>query len=160
MEGSNEQGIPGDPGMRNVTGLGKVRSGLFGSNPMNLTLGIIAIIVLAGSFSVLMYNELSEEDTDTITVNDTEYTWDELFEDFEMTTLDENDGILLNEIVEDTGLEAPETHEYVIKAADGYQKTVTWDDMQNGIVKENKETYFSELPKQFFVQDVVEIEIV
>ena len=60
----------------------------------------------------------------------------------------------------DTGLANPGTHEYKIIAADGYLKTVSWDDMQNGIILESKESYFSELPKQFNVRDVVEIEVV
>lgn len=137
-----------------------VRSTLFGTNPLNPVLGIIAIIVLAGSFSILMYNTLTEEDTDTLTVNGTEYTWEDLFDDFDTTTLDDNEGILLSDIVEDTELANPEDHEYKIIASDGYTKTVSWDDMQNGIVQESKETYFSELPKQFYVKDVVEIEVV
>jgi hypothetical protein len=93
-------------------------------------------------------------------VNDKEYTWDELFDDFEATTLDDNEGILLSDIVNDTGLKDPDTHEFKIVAADGYLKTVSWDDLQNGIIKDNKETYFTTLPKQFFVQDVVEIKVV
>lgn len=133
---------------------------LFGSNRMNLFLGVLAIVILIGSLSVLTYTTLSKEDTDTITVNDKEYTWDELFDDFEATTLDDNEGILLSDIVNDTGLKDPDTHEFKIVAADGYLKTVSWDDLQNGIIKDNKETYFTTLPKQFFVQDVVEIKVV
>lgn len=136
------------------------RSTLFGTNPLNPVLGIIAIIVLTGSFSVLLYNTLTEEDTDTLTVNGTEYTWEDLFDDFDVIHMDDNEGILLSDIVEDTGLANPEDHEYRIIASDGYTKTVSWDDMQNGIVQESKETYFSELPKQFYVKDVVEVEVV
>lgn len=140
-------------------GAGKIREVILGKNSLNLPLAIAAMAILVGSFSVLIYNEVSEEDTDTLTVNGNEYTWAEVFDSFEMMNLDDHEGVMLSDLVNDTGLIDPEGHEYRIIAADGYIKTVTWEDMQNGIVRENKETYFSELPKQFYVKDVVEIEV-
>jgi len=140
--------------------LGRTKQALFGSNSINVPLGTIAIIVLLGSLCVLIYNDLSEEDTDTLVVNGKEYTWVELFDDFSTVTMDGNEGIRLSDIMNDTGLEDPGSHGYRIIAADGYTKTVSWDDMQNGIIQESKETYFSDLPKQFYVRDVNEIEVI
>ncbi len=133
---------------------------IFGSNSQNLILGIIAIIILMGSSSLLVYSAITQEDTDTIEVNGNEYTWDEIFQDHKTIELGDHEGVMLSDLINDTGLEDPEGHEYKIIAADGYVKTVSWDDMMNGIiVKETKMTYFPDLPKQFYVKDVVKIEV-
>lgn len=147
----------------NVQGSAPVRSLkgiLFGSNGQNLILGIIAIIILIGSSSLLVYSAMTQEDTDTIEVNGNEYTWDEIFQDLTTVELGDHEGVMLSDLINDTGLDDPEDHEFKISAADGYVKTVSWDDMMNGILlKEKKMTYFPDLPKQFYVKDVVEIEV-
>ncbi len=132
---------------------------LFGSRRMNLPLGILAILILAGSLATLLYNELNEAETDTVTVNGKEYGWNELFTDFEKVEMDGRTGVRLSDIVNDTGLEDPEDHEYRVVGADGYTKTVTWDDMLSGILMKSKESYFQERVKQYYVEDVVEIEV-
>jgi len=137
-----------------------VKQFLFGESGFNLALGAMAIIILIGSFSVLAYTSMNEKDTDTLTVNGQEYSWDEVFRDFETRKLDGKEGVLLSDLVNDTGLEEPGNHEYRIVGADGYAKTVKWKDMENGIIMEDKECYFPELPKQFYVKDVVEIEVI
>lgn len=133
---------------------------LFGSNRLNFPLAALAFIILLGSLSMLVYNTVSEESTDTVTVNGKDYGWDELFEDFEETQMEDKNGIVLSDIVNDTGLQDPDSHEYKVVGADGYAKTVSWDDLMNGIlIKETKEVFFPNLPKQFYVSNIVEIEV-
>jgi len=138
-----------------------IKQVIFGTHKINVPLGIVAIVMLVASLSVFAYTTMNKEDTDKITVNGKDYAWDDIFDDFETTALDGHEGILLSELVNDTGLKSPESHEYKVRGADGYFKTVSWDDMQNGLlVKEDKMTVFPEKTKGYWIKDVVEIEVV
>ncbi|MCK4614084.1 MAG: hypothetical protein KAU14_04705 [Thermoplasmata archaeon] len=155
-DNSNPMEIPEGNGA-----LSSIKQLIFGTGRINFSLGIVAVIILLGSLSVLTYTTLTREDTDTVTVNGKEYAWDEMFEDFETTTLNGHEGILLSDLVNDTALKDQEDHDYKIVGADGYFKTVSWDDMQNGLlVKEDKMTVFPEKTKGFWIKDVIEIEVV
>ena len=132
---------------------------LFGSSKVNMPLALIAFVILIGSLSIFSYNNLSKEDTETVVVNGKEYRWEEVFGDFDLTTMEGKEGVRLSDLVNDTGLAEPESHEYKIIAADGYAKTVKWGDMENGIVMKNKEVFFPDLVKQYYVKDIVEIEV-
>jgi hypothetical protein len=50
-------------------------------------------------------------------------------------------------------------HTYRIIGEDGYSQTVTWENMQNGLLTHEKKVVFSDLPKAFNVKNVVEIEV-
>ena len=69
-------------------------------------------------------------------------------------------GIALDDIIIKSGVSSPENHEYTIIGADAYQKTVTWEDMKNGMLTEDNQVVFSDLPQAFNVRDVVEIKII
>lgn len=69
-------------------------------------------------------------------------------------------GIPLDKIVEFAGVKNPENHSYVIIGADGYRKTVKWEDMTRGVLTEEGRVAFEHLPKAFMVKDVVKIEVV
>ena len=105
-------------------------------------------------------------DADTFMVNDKAYGWDAAFEDFEVVTLESADGtpwtgVRLSDLVTDSGVANPESHEYKLVGSDGYTKTVSWSDMENGLLtKEEKRAYFPDLPKAYYVRDLVEIEVV
>ncbi len=128
---------------------------------INTKLGIAAALVLILSFSLLAHNELSKEETETITVNGKQYDWNKIYGEFPTTNIDSHEGILLSEIINDTGLKNPSNHEYKITASDGYQKTVSWSNMRNGLlVKKDKRVVFPELAKAFWVENVVKIEVI
>jgi len=76
------------------------------------------------------------------------------------TTKDGNfSGIALDDLMVKTGVVHPEQHTYTIVGADGYQKTVTWENMKNGLLTSEGQTIFSDLPKAFRIKDVVSIEV-
>jgi flagellar basal body L-ring protein FlgH len=58
-----------------------------------------------------------------------------------------------------TGVSEPEQHQYTLKASDGYEKTVTWENMKNGLLTKDRESIFSDLPKAFHVKDIITIEV-
>ena len=63
-------------------------------------------------------------------------------------------------IIQFAGVNGPEKHSYTIIGADGYRKTMSWDDMKSGVLTENNRVAFENLPKAFMVRDVVKIEVV
>ena len=68
-------------------------------------------------------------------------------------------GVPLHSIIQFAGVNEPEKHSYTIIGADGYQKTVSWDDMKGGVLIENSRVAFENLPKTFMVKNVVKIEV-
>ena len=69
-------------------------------------------------------------------------------------------GVPLDKIIEFAGVKNLENHSYVIIGADGYRKTVKWEDMTRGVLTEEGRVAFEHLPKAFMVRDVVKIEVV
>jgi len=69
-------------------------------------------------------------------------------------------GVPLDKIIEFAGVKNLEKHSYVIIGADGYRKTVKWEDMTRGVLTEEGRVAFEHLPKAFMVRDVVKIEVV
>jgi hypothetical protein len=125
-------------------------------------LPVIALIILAVASisSVYVYTTLAN--TDTITINSQQYTIDQLFSFTKPRAfIDLNySGIALDDLVIQTGVKNPESHTYTIIGSDGYQKTVTWENMRNGLLTKNHvTTIFADLPKAYWVKDVVTIEV-
>jgi hypothetical protein len=71
----------------------------------------------------------------------------------------QNIGIALDDLMLKTGVPNPEQHTYTLKSSDGYEKTVTWENMRNGLLTKDYESIFSDLPKAFRVKDIVTIEV-
>jgi len=70
-------------------------------------------------------------------------------------------GISLADMINFSGVKNPSEYKYKIVGSDGYSKTVDWNALQNGIFYvEEKKVIFSDLPKQFWVRDVVEIKVI
>lgn len=141
--------------------LDNLRTRIFGSSRWNLLLGALAVIILIGSFSALAYNSLNQKDSEKLTINGKEYDWDTIYEDFDTVELQDREGVPLIVLIEDAGVEDPSSHDYKIIGADGYFKTVTWRDMETGILTyEEKMVVFETKAKAYWVRDVVEIEVV
>lgn len=127
---------------------------------------IFAVLVLfigTGS-SVYVYATQGDTviDADVITIYKQQYTIEKLFTIVEPRAFEalNYSGIALDDLIIKVGVECPTCNNYVIAGGDGYQKTVTWENMQNGLLTSDKMTVFSDLPKAFRVRDIVEIGVI
>jgi hypothetical protein len=121
-------------------------------------------IILLGAGSTLYVNAI-QIDSDMITIYDQAYTFDQLVFIAESRSLEtfqgeEFSGLALDDLVRKAGVPNLEKHEYTIIGADGYQKTVSWEHMQDGVLTKERMVVFSQLAKAFRVKDVVTIEAV
>jgi len=123
-----------------------------------LALLIICISVIS---SIYVYATTIEKET--ITINNNEYSIDEIFllsQEITITTVEgEKTGVSLENLITKSGISCPSCNEYTIKAADGYQKTMSWDDFKTGVITNFKRVFFPDAPKAFWVRDIVEIEV-
>lgn len=144
----------------------KVSCLFFGNSKWNVLLFFLAATALVGSFSALAYTTLNQRPTDTFLVNGKEYDWETLYDDLDTENIDGIEGVPLDELILDAGVENPGSHDYRIIAADGYLKTVDWNDMRTGIITlEGKEDHdkmviFREKAHAYWLYDVVEIRVV
>ncbi len=118
------------------------------------------LILLIGSVSSI-YVYATQATTETLFVNGQHYTEDQLFSLTQPRSFNESQysGIALDDLMLKTGVSHPEQHTYTLRGADGYEKTVTWQNMKNGLLTKNRESIFSDLPKAFRVKDIVIIEV-
>jgi hypothetical protein len=118
------------------------------------------LILLIGSVSSI-YVYATQATTDTLLVNGQHYTMDQLFSITKPRTFNESQysGIALDDLMLKTGVSHPEQHTYTLKGVDGYEKTVTWENMKNGLLTKESESVFSDLPKAFRVKDIITIEV-
>jgi hypothetical protein len=120
---------------------------------------ILAVAVLfIGSLSSI-YVYATQINSEYIDINGQEYTVDQLFFIGEERTIETFSGIALDTLMMKIGIPEPEKHEYTIIASDGYQKTVKWENMKNGILTEEGQSIFSDLAKAFRIKDIVKIEV-
>lgn len=69
-------------------------------------------------------------------------------------------GIPFDCIIIQAGVDNPEAYSYTIIGSDGYQKTVDWEDIQQGFLTDEGLAVFPHLPKAFWVKGVVEVKSV
>lgn len=128
---------------------------------INLVLGIIALMIIIGSLSALVYNAANTKSTDILTVNGKEYDWEALESDFDTMESEGHSGIPVVDLLEDAGIDDPEGRSFRFTGADGYEKEVPFSDMDNGMIDtDEKKVIFPGLAKAFWVRDLVEIEVV
>ena len=121
---------------------------------------LIVILIGAGSSAYVYTTQI---DKDTITINEEEYTIDQIFYLSDTKTIEtidgEKTGVALEDLIPKAGVGCPSCHEYTIKAADGYEKTVNWEIMKTGVLTDIKKVFFPDTPKAFWVGDIIEIEV-
>ncbi len=119
----------------------------------------ISILLLASGSTIYVY--ASQANATQITVNQQSYTINQLEQLADQRTFEELDytGIALDDLIQKTGVSSPDKHEYTITGSDGYQKTVSWEHMQKGLLTHDGMTVFVDLPKAYRVKDVIEIEV-
>ena len=120
---------------------------------------IIAIFVLLLASLSTIYVYATTADSDHIIINGSEYTIEQLFFMSKERSYETFSGIALDDLLKKVGIPKPENHEYTLVASDGYQKTVKWENMKNGLLTEEGQSIFSDLPKAFRVKDIVKIEV-
>jgi len=126
-------------------------------------LPIFALLVLLVACTSSVYVYATSTNSPTISINGARYTIDQVFrigtqKSFEVDGVTYS-GVGLDDFIKKTGVTAPENHEYTLIGADGYQKTVKWENMKNGLITKEKNSVFSDLPKAFRVKDLVAIEV-
>ncbi|MEA2054823.1 MAG: hypothetical protein U9O96_06965 [Candidatus Thermoplasmatota archaeon] len=129
---------------------------------------VIAVLLMTmGILSTVYVHSFQErEGTDYLKINGKEFGINDLFnscnkKDMKTSMGETHTGISLADIVNLSGVENPGEHIYTIIAADGYSKTVEWNNIKNGIfTEEEKRAIFSDLPKQFWVRNIVEIKVI
>jgi len=124
-------------------------------------------LLLVGTFATVYVHSYGEKsNTDYLKINGREFKISEIIKACSEKEIKPEaggiyKGILLPDIINFSGVKNPSEHKYKIIGSDGYSKTVGWDHIQNGIfVLEKREVVFSDLPKQFWVKDVVEIKVI
>jgi hypothetical protein len=142
----------------------KTKKGMFSriiGNRTNLALGFLAVVIILGTFSALVYNAANTRSTDILTINKNDYDWNTLEKDFDTMEYDGNSGISIDVLLEDAGVVEKEKKSFRFIGADGYEKEIPWSDMGNGMINiEEKKAIFPDLAKAFWVRDLVEIEVV
>lgn len=127
---------------------------------------IIALMILLIGIGSSAYVYATQTDTeilgDSIIINNQQYAVEEIFSDTEQRTFESLNftGIALDDLIIKIGIECPSCHSYTIIGEGDYQKTVTWENMENGLLTSDKMTVFSDLPKAFRVRGVFEIEVI
>jgi hypothetical protein len=123
-------------------------------------------VLIIGSLSALYVhvNQAQQSmNATSILINDQSFEIQTLFDTFSNTTIETDDGnktgIILSSILLSTDLDCTNCYSYIIKASDGYQQTVSWDDIQQGILTMEKRAYFPHLAHTFWVRNIVEIEV-
>lgn len=127
---------------------------------------ILALIILSIGSSSTIYVYATQDntniDTDTITIYNQHYTIEQIFSIAEPRIFNDLNysGIALDDLIIKVGVECPECHTYTITGEGGYQKTVKWENIQNGLLTIDKMVVFTDLPKAYRVRGVVKIEVI
>jgi hypothetical protein len=122
---------------------------------------LFAIVCLLIGMSATIYVQASISSKTTITLNGNDYTVDQLFTlgTIRIITTDdgEKSGIALDDLMLKVGIGCPSCHQYTFKAKDGYQQTVNWELMQQGVLTKDRRVYFSNTAHALWVRDVIQI---
>ena len=124
---------------------------------------ILAIsVLLLGVLSVLYVNA-TQINKDTITINGNQFTLDQIFSMTKSRSIEtdegEKTGIALDDLIFKVGINCPSCHEYIIKAKDNYQQTLSWNILKTGVLTEYCRVYFPETAHTFWVRNVIEIKV-
>ena len=125
---------------------------------------ILALIILIISGSAQAYVYVTSVDKETIAINGNEYTVEQLFylgETKTIQTMDgEKTGVSLEDLISKVGIGCPSCYQYTIKGSGNYEKTVDWEILKTGVLADIKKVYFSDTPKNLWVGDIYEIEVI
>ena len=132
---------------------------------LNAVLAVLAVVVLVGSCAVYAYTLVPKGDTAKVVINGKDFAWDDVFEQHQLINFTGNSvsyqGVKLSDLVNESGVASPESHQYKIAGSDGYTKTVSWANMEGGfLVRAESKAAFPGLTRSFWVKNVITIEAV
>lgn len=116
--------------------------------------GLIPLLILSGCVSE---NKVEKTAVSNLTIGVKTFTLTELFMLCEEKKADKYSGVALDDVIKKAGLSDPDKHTYTVIASDGYQKTVKWEDMEEGVLTNESLAVFPHLPKMYWIRDVVEV---
>lgn len=124
------------------------------------------LLLLGAGATVYVQSFQQQETTDSITINGRDVTFQELAAAYQETTITGYDderytGIAMTDVLQHVDVTEPAAHDYTFVGADGYSKQVEWKHIQGSVLTDNdgQRIIFSELPKQFWVADLIEIQV-
>ena len=123
---------------------------------------IAMILLLIGIFSAI-YVHANQINKDTITINNEEYTIDQIFSLAKTKTIQtdegEKTGVSLEELMNKVGISCTNCNKYTFKAKDGYQQTVDYKTLKTGILTKESRVFFPDTAHSLWVRDIIEIEV-
>ena len=125
----------------------------------------ITVLLIATASTVYVHATQNQQsiDSESIMINNQTFTMNTLMQSFTNMTIQTDDGektgIALSNLLLSTNLDCPTCHSYILISSDGYQQTVDWDDMQQGVLSLEKRVYFPNLAHAFWVRNIIEIEV-
>ena len=135
-----------------------------------LAIIVISVGVVSSAYTQLSYKTTKEVTKDVIIVDGKHLDFNELYEKLEHKTIQAEKkgviknytGVSLGDIIIEARVENPGQHQYKITGTDGYSPAspVSWDDMQTGIITEDRDCVFPNLPGSFWVRDLASIEVI
>jgi len=118
------------------------------------------VVLLIGTFSAIYVNA-SQIEKDSITINNQEYTIDQIFTIAESMSIETDEGVKtgvsLIDLMKQVGISCTSCNEYTFKAKDGYQQTVDFEILKKGILTQDSRVFFPNTAHALWVRDVVEI---
>ena len=124
-----------------------------------LIIAIILFIISISFFFADNINLQSSDTTQTLEIAGKDFIFPDDFNGLEKITIKKDSGYALFQIVEKSGVKDPEKNDFVIIAEDGYQKTYKWEDLEKGIITEERKIVFPHLPKAFNIKNVIKIQV-
>lgn len=126
-------------------------------------ISILAIsVLLLGIFSALYVNA-TQINKDSITINGNEYNMNQIFSMCTKRSIETDEGekigIALDDLMSKVGVNCPACHNYVIKAEDKYQQTISWDILKTGVLTDYGRVFFPDTAHTFWIRNVIEIEV-
>ena len=132
---------------------------------MALIAGVVVAVVVVAAVGYVVLSG-GENDNDKLTFYGSEYSWSQMVDEFGTVTVGNYTGVSLSAVLDATDFgELPSDVQnetlFQITADDGWQKNVSWRDLQSGIIVEaDLMTYFPDLPGAYKVKNVVSVEYV
>lgn len=121
---------------------------------------ILAFICLSIGALSSVYVYAQQHDIEYIQIHQRQFTIEEIFHSGEIKMIDSHRGVSLSSLIISEGIKQPEKHRYTLTALDGYQKTVQWENMLNGIITFEEKIIFSDLPQAYHIRDIRKIEVI
>ena len=125
---------------------------------------IITLLLVAALMVIAAVINLPAEETDTMNFNGTDYTYSDLESEFGTKDANGMTGVPLDKVILSTDfadLDSDSQNEtlFCLIAEDGWQKNVSWSDMQTGILVETDQmAYFPDLPGAYKIKHLASID--